>query len=157
MRWDIRGVHRNYICNYIIYFNPDDLGTSKCNAKNEIYNRLIHLWTLVLCGKGKFGTWYRRLCLLSECPNCGVQNLRIVPMNWLQIWRLSENIVDTRWLEISKTIRTRRPLRWCMKGLPFFFSFKFLRFKLAKFIVHDFIAFKHDTTFNSVPEDTVIV
>jgi hypothetical protein len=56
-----------------------DLSSRLCNAHWEIFERLMNLWTSILCEKGKLSIWHKHDYLLGECIQCGVKLLRVCP------------------------------------------------------------------------------
>jgi hypothetical protein len=43
----------------------------------QVFGGIVDMWSSILCAKPQDSSWHKKECLLGECPNCGIQNLKI--------------------------------------------------------------------------------
>ena len=162
MRVDKLGVHSSCNCECeFVYGGLDSANAGRfCNAHREVYERLTNLWSSILCEKIKFSAWHRRACLLGECLDCGLQLLRVCPLeestDQLVKWKsIGYKVVGTTADGNPKKVVTMEYRESPPREL-----IAYLKSKLQAFVLQNYIAtwqdFQFRELFGSVPADTLI-
>jgi hypothetical protein len=96
MRMDKHEVHSNCPCDCdIVCGGLGCKGDSRvCNSHRQVFVQLTNLWSSILCPKPELSLWHRRECLMGTCPDCGLQLLRICPLELI-----SEKLVKWKSIE----------------------------------------------------------
>ena len=162
MRRDEEGVHKDCTCSCIICAAPNEEESTMlgCDAHNEIYERLTHLWSSVLCQKSEFDRWYKRECLLGECINCGVQNLRICPSEVSSEKLVKWKRTGYEIIGVGEDGKPKKAIKVIYCETKPVELIDYCKSKIADFIVHNFFAswqdFQFKELFTSVPDGTLI-
>ncbi len=79
MRSDSTDIHAICLCKCQEVCVVDAESTSACmrSANVQVFGGIIDMWSSILCAKPQDSSWHKKECLLGECPNCGIQNLKI--------------------------------------------------------------------------------
>ena len=162
MRTDKQGVHFNCTCHCDMVCGGVgcEHTFTMCDAHKLKYERLTALWTSILCPIDEFSMWHKRDCLMGNCVDCGLQLLRVCPLELS-----SEKMV--KWKSIGyKTVGTTEegnPRKASMleyrETVPRELI-EYLKPKLRAFVLHNYIASWQDyqfrEMFGSVPPSTLI-
>lgn len=133
---------------------------SQCLSHLLQFSGVTELWQSLLCAKEPLSPWFKRDCLMGQCDQCGVKNLKLCPVE-LQSdqtisWRCIQYIVvgknDEGQDKKSPSVQyMETPARELIT---------YLKPKLTEFIVHNFIAQWQDSKFKEIlvefPKDAMI-
>lgn len=163
MRRDLLGVHKDCTCECIVCDAIQVSATIMppgCDAHNEVYERLTHLWSSVPCQKGDFDVWYKRECLLGDCSRCGVQNLRICPCECTSEKLVKWKRTGYEVIGVGEDGKPKKAIKMIYCETKPFDLIQYLKPKLSQFILHNFIAswqdFEFKQLFTSIPGDSII-
>jgi len=78
-----KGVHGGYTCfctKICRPFGENICPPNECEVHVSYFKKLISIWSSILCPLFGFSTFHQRACLLGQCKNCGVETLKICPV-----------------------------------------------------------------------------
>lgn len=136
------------------------LGDSTCNGTSNVYGRMTQLWSSVLCDKEEFACWHRRECLLGDCSHCGVDTLKICPIE-----ANSDRMI--KWKSIGQEVvgyteEGKEKKAACVEyhETQPHALIDYLKPCLKTFILHNYFASRQEAQFQDlmggIPRDTVI-
>ena len=131
-----------------------------CNATSNVYVRMTQLWSSVLCDKDELACWHQRGCLLGDCSHCGVETLKVCPVE-------ASSDILIKWRSIGQEVvgytdEGKEKKAACVeyhetqpRAL-----LDYLKPRLKTFIAHNYFATWQEAQFQDlmcgIPSDTVI-
>jgi len=76
---------------YVMQPNVRGVSLQPCHAHLSLFRGVATMWTSVVCSKGDLDIFPRRVCLMGQCPDCGVEKLQLCPNEiaterYVQLW-----------------------------------------------------------------------
>ncbi len=50
-----------------------------CHVHLNLFKGVIAMWTLVVCSKGEFDIFHKKVYLMGQCLDCDVEKLQLCP------------------------------------------------------------------------------
>jgi hypothetical protein len=79
IQWYAQWLHAMCLCKCqeVCVVDAESTSACMCFANVQVFGGIIDMWSSILCAKPQDPSWHKKECLLGECPNCGIQNLKI--------------------------------------------------------------------------------
>jgi hypothetical protein len=75
-----KGVDGDCVCSCeVCKPNVDNVNLQSYDVHLSQFCGVIALWTSILCSKGELDMFHKRVCLMGECLDCGVEKLKLCP------------------------------------------------------------------------------
>jgi hypothetical protein len=118
-----------------------------CSTHFETYNTLISMWTWILCAKEDNVEFHRRSCIIGDCHSWGIELLKVC---------LKELCINkkTQWRSVGHEVAGKFFEGWEKKVSRLLYNdttpfelIKYLKPRLSKFVVHNFISHWQENMF----------
>ncbi len=139
-----KGLNKTYncACNHVCAMMSNGEGNvllSRCNALQKTCVDLIAFETFVVYSEPMDVKWHNKQCILGECTKCRVHKLPLYPQeltfNALVKWRSSGNEI----VGVSKDGGPKKVLKVLYHDTHAINLVKYMKPKLKKFLIHNFI------------------
>jgi hypothetical protein len=161
-RKDPSGIHAACSCDcQQVCSKRDDLtSTSGCSASLQIYESFSGFWSSILCLIGPRCFWYNRECSLGECPHCGVDTLKICPVELECTQLLPWKSIGYEIIGQGEDGREKKSPKVMYNETALMEFFRYLKPKLKAFIRHKYFTQWQNQQFQEdleeLPDDTVL-
>lgn len=162
MRDARRGVHAQCTCDCEKCASNDNDDDPNCSAPEFVFKGITKLWLEVVCPKLETEEWHKYSCLMGTCDACGVKDSLFCPG---EIEGIDSAAVSWRCFR-SEVIGTTDDGQEKKKIKEVFMQtstkefLEYLRPKLARFVVHNFVARWQDhqchLAMENLPHDAIL-